>query len=144
FNTFDGPELPNDDDHWRHFGNLIALYKATSKLSVGGSLDRGHQELPGGAAANWLGIAGYGRYAFDDRHALAVRADRFRDPDNGISGTAQKLTEGTLTYEFRPAPNLILKIEGRRDHSTASVFARKANDSTNNQTLVVIGAVATF
>ncbi|MGZ7032070.1 MAG: porin [Thermoanaerobaculia bacterium] len=144
FNTFDGPELPNDDDDWRHFGNLIALYKATPKLSVGGSLDRGHQELPGGGAANWLGIAGYGRYAFDDRHAFAVRAERFRDPDNGISGTAQKLTEGTLTYEFHPTPNLILKIEGRRDHSTASVFARKANDSTDNQTLVVIGAVATF
>lgn len=47
FNTFDGPELPNDNAHWRHFGNLIALFKATPALSIGGSFDRGHQELPG-------------------------------------------------------------------------------------------------
>jgi hypothetical protein len=144
FNTFDGPELPHDNSHWRHFGDLIATWKATPKLSLGTSLDRGHQELPGDAAANWLGVAGYGRYALDDRHAVAMRGSLFRDPDNAISGAAQTLTEVTLTYEFHPAANLIMKIEGRHDHSTAAIFARKANELTSNQTIVVIGAVATF
>lgn len=143
-NTFDGPELPNDNTHWRHFGDLIASYKATPKLSLAGSLDRGHQELPGDIAANWLGIAGFGRYAFDDRHAVAVRGSLFHDPDNAISGAAQRLTEETLTYEFHPVTNLIVKIEGRHDHSTAAVFARKTNESTNNQTIAVIGAAVTF
>jgi hypothetical protein len=143
-NTFDGPELPHDNSHWRHFGDLIASYKATTKLTLAASLDRGHQELPGDATANWLGIAGFGRYAFDDRHAVAVRGSLFNDPDNAISGAAQKLTEETLTYEFRPVANLIVKIEGRHDHSTAAVFARKTNGLTDNQTIVVIGAVATF
>ena len=142
-NTFDGPELPHDNSHWRHFGDLIVSYKGTPKLSVAGSADRGHQELPGDATANWLGIAGFGRYAFDDRHAVAVRGSLFHDPDNAISGAAQKLTEETLTYEFHPVANLIVKIEGRHDHSTATVFARR-NGLTNNQTIVVVGAVATF
>ena len=142
-NTFDGPELPHDNSHWRHFGDLIASYKVTPKLSLAGSLDRGHQELPGDATASWLGIAGFGRYAFDDRHAVAVRGSLFHDPDNAISGAAQKLTEETLTYEFHPVANLIMKIEGRHDHSTAAVFARR-NGLTNTQTIVVIGAVATF
>jgi hypothetical protein len=144
FNTFDGPELPNDNAHWRHFGDLITLYKATPSLSIGGSLDRGHQELPADATANWLGIGGFGRYTLDPRRAFAVRVERFRDSENGISGTAQKLTEATLTYEYRPVENLIVKMEGRRDHSTAPVFAKGTNQSTNNQTLIVIGAVATF
>lgn len=143
-NTFDGPELPNDNSHWRHFGDLIATYNGTPKLSIGGSLDRGRQELPGDAAANWLGIVGYGRYAFDDRHALAVRAERFRDPDNGISGTAQTLTEATVTYEIRPVPNLIVKAEGRRDRSTAAVFGKGSSGASRTQNLFVIGAVATF
>jgi hypothetical protein len=142
-NTFDGPELPNDNTHWRHFGDLIATFKATPSLSVGGSIDRGRQELPDGPAANWIGIAGYGRYALDKQRAFAVRVERFNDPDNGISGTARKLTEATLTYEYRPIENLILKVEGRRDHSTASVF-RSRTGSSRNQTIVVIGAVATF
>jgi hypothetical protein len=143
-NTFDGPELPHDNSHWRHFGDLIASWKATPKLSLAGSLDRGHQELPGDTTANWLGVAAFGRYAFDDRHAVAVRCSLFHDPDNAISGAAQKLTEETLTYEFHPVTNLIVKIEGRHDHSTAPVFAHKTDQSTNNQTIVVIGAVATF
>ncbi len=144
FNTFDGPELPSDNKDWRHFGNLIALYKATPKLSIGSSLDRGHQELRGGSAANWFGVAGYGRYAFDDHHAFAGRVERFRDFDNGISGTAQTLSEATLTYELRPVHNLILKLEGRHDHSTASVFARGTDRTSPNQTIIVVGAVATF
>jgi hypothetical protein len=143
FNTFDGPELPDDDKHWRHFGDLIATYKATPSLTLGGSIDRGRQELPGDAAANWFGIAGYGRYALDKRCAIALRVERFSDPDNGISGASQRLVEGTLTYEYRPAENLILKFEGRRDSSTATVFARGRNTS-RNETIAVIGAVVTF
>ena len=143
-NTFDGPELPNDNRDWRHFGDLIATFKATPSLSIGGSLDRGRQELPGDRAANWLGVAGYGRYALGKQRALAVRVERFADPGNGISGTPQTLTEATVTYEYKPAGNLILKFEGRRDHSTASVFTRGTNGSSRNETIVVIGAVATF
>ncbi|MGA8806836.1 MAG: porin [Thermoanaerobaculia bacterium] len=135
-NTFDGPELADDDKQWRHFGDLIATFTATPRLSIGGSIDRGRQE-----AANWVGVAAYGRYAFDERRAVAVRAERFSDPQNGISGTPQKLAEATLTFEYRPAPNLILKVEGRRDHSTAPAFN---GSSSRDETIVVIGAVATF
>jgi hypothetical protein len=143
-NTLDGPELPNDNRHWRHFGDLITTYKITPALSVGASIDRGRQALPGTAAANWLGLGAYSRYALDDRRALAFRVERFNDPDNGISGSAQNLTEGTLTYEFRPAANLIVKIEARRDHSTAPVFNKGKNATSNDQALLLVGAVATF
>ncbi|HSP17412.1 MAG TPA: outer membrane beta-barrel protein [Thermoanaerobaculia bacterium] len=144
FNTFDGPELPHDDRHWRHFGDLIATWNATKALRFGASIDRGHQALPGSKSANWLGVGGWGRFVLDTRRALAVRVERFRDPENGISGTPQKLTEGTLTYELRPVENLILKIEGRRDRSTAPVFNTKSDSSSQTETLIVIGAVATF
>ena len=71
---------------------------------------------PGRTAWNWFGIAGYGRYEFDDRHAFAIRAERFRDPDAGIIGFALTLTEDTMPVELRPRPHLMLKFEGRRDH----------------------------
>ena len=138
-NTFFGPELPKDDHHQRTFGDLVATWKATPKLAIGGSLDRGRQTFASGTAANWLGVAGYTRYAFDERHALAFRAERFRDPGNGISGTSQTLDEETLTYEFRPSAHLILKLEGRKDHSTAAVF-----NGSQNQTLAIASAVAVY
>jgi len=143
FNTFAGPELANDDKHLRVLGDLVATWKATRRLSVGTSIDRGHQALPGHLTASWLGVAGYARYALDDRRALAIRAEQFRDPRNGISGNAQTLAEGTVTLEYRPAAHLILKLEGRRDRSTAEVFARGSGHA-QTQTIVVAGAVATF
>lgn len=143
FNTFDGPELPNDNSDWRHFGDVIATYKVTPKWSLGGSIDRGHQQYRNDVAANWLGIAGYSRYAFNDRRAFAVRVEHFDDPDNGISGTAQTLNEATLTYEYRPSANLILKLEGRYDHSTADVFSKK-DGTTDSQAFAIAGVVVTF
>jgi hypothetical protein len=139
FNTFVGPELPHDNKHLRTFGDLVATYKITPKLTAGASLDRGRQEYPGGAAANWLGVAAYGRYAVNDRTALAVRVERFRDPRGGISGFAQTLTGATLTYEVRPTPHLNLKFEGRRDHSTAPLF-----NASRNQTLAIASVVVTY
>jgi len=121
------------DNHSRHFGDLIALYEATPKLKVAGSLDRGRQDLPGDAHASWLGVAGFARYEIDAKNAVAFRAERFSDPHNGITGAPQTLEEGTVTYELRPAKNLIVKIEARHDRGTI-----------DNQTIVVFSAVATY
>ncbi len=121
-------------DNHRKFGDLVATYKATPKLSLGTSVDHGYQ-----SPANWVGVAAYARYALDDRNAFAFRAERFRDPDAGISGFSQTLNEQTLTYELRPHKHLILKLEGRRNHSTAPVF----NNSTD-QKLAIASAVVTF
>ncbi|HYM60876.1 MAG TPA: porin [Thermoanaerobaculia bacterium] len=139
FNTFIGPELPRDDRHLRKFGDVVATWKTTAQLTIGASVDRGRQEYGATRAAIWLGLAAYARYALNVRHAIAARAERFNDRDAGISGVAQALDEGTLTYEFRPSSHWILKFEGRRDRSTAPVFA-----GSNNQTLAIVSAVAAF
>jgi hypothetical protein len=144
FNTLAGPELPNDNTHMRVFGDLVASCKVTPKLSLATSVDRGRQSLPGGSAANWLGVAAYAHYDFNAQHAAAVRVETFHDPDNGISGFSQTLREASLTYQYRAAPGLVLKFAARHDHSTASVFDRGANGKSENQTIAVIGAVVTF
>jgi hypothetical protein len=133
-NTFSGPELANNDDDWRHFGNLLVSY----------ALDHGRQELPDADAADWTGIGGYARFALSDKSAIAIRAEQFDDPDNGISGTAQKLREGTLTFEYRPVERLILKLEARHDDSTEPVFQEEGRSFSDAQTLIVFGAIATF
>ena len=138
-NTLIGPELANDNKDSRVFVDLIATYNVTPKLTAAASLDRGRQELPGTAYANWLGESVWGRYAMNTRHAVAVRADRLRDPNSAISGFSQTISSGTLTYEFDPTKNFILKAEGRRDHSTSAVFCNR-----DHQTLWILSTVARF
>lgn len=122
----------------RTFADVVVLYRAGPRLQLGTSVDLGSQD-----DANWRGAGAYARYAINDRHAVAVRAEEFRDPDNGISGTFQRLREATLTYELRPREQLILKVETRYDRSTADVFGDQ-NGLRDRQFLALAGAVVTF
>jgi hypothetical protein len=122
-----------DDD--RTFGDIVALYRLTPKLQLGVSVDAGTREH-----ANWRGVAAYARVKLDERDAIAMRAEEFRDPDDAISGTAQRLREATLTIEVRPREYLILKFETRYDRSTAAVFA----DDERHELLALASAVVTF
>ena len=103
-------------------------------------MDAGTQERPDTSDARWLGAGAFARYAFTDRHAVAIRAEQFRDRDAGITGAGQTLREATLTYELRPREHLILKFETRYDRSTARVFA----DDDRTEFLAIAGAVVTF
>jgi len=142
-NTFFGPELAGDDESMRKFADVVVLYKVSPRLQLGASVDVGAQEMPGTDDANWSGVGGYARYSISDRHVIAVRAEQFRDPEAGISGAAQTLREGTLTYESRPHEQLILKFETRYDRSTADVFGDR-DDFTDKQFLALASAVVTF
>jgi hypothetical protein len=119
----------------RTFADVVVLYRVRPRLQLGASGDVGSQEH-----AQWRGGGAYARYAIDDHNAVAVRAEHFRDPEAGISGTARTLHEATVTYEMHPREHVILKLETRYDRSTAPVFT----DQERSQFLVLAGAVVTF
>jgi hypothetical protein len=149
-NTLAGPELPDDDENWRVLGDVVVTVPIGASWTLGASVDAARQDQPTDETAHWAGAAIYARWAPpESKLAVALRLERFDDDDGAISGTAQRLDEGTLTLEYRPTPNLILKLEGRRDRSTADVFrAEAAADGSpvfvEDQTLMLVGVVAAF
>ncbi len=157
-NTLFGPELPDDTSHWRSFVDFVGTLKISEKVNVAASLDLGEQRRPGLPPARWQGASLWLRTLLSNSSssspssltsspvsALAARVEYFHDPDNGITGLAQTLWEGTLTFEYRPHPQLILKLEGRYDHSTADSFGGPDGPLTKrDELLFVLGAVATF
>jgi hypothetical protein len=155
FNTFVGPELPDNDDDYRLLGDLVVTVKATPSLSLGASVDLAREERPVGGDARWWGGGLYARFAPpDSKTAFAVRGEFYDDEDGAISGTAQTLKELTATLEHRPASNLILKLEGRYDVSSADVFAAEDTGRDrpeqgpalrkDSQFLLLLGVVAAF
>jgi len=137
-NTFLGPELAGDDDSLRKFADVVVLYKLNPSLRLGGTIDVGAQEN-----ARWSGVGILARFAVNAHNALAIRAEHFSDPDNAITGTAQRLRAVTLTYEARPHDNVILKLEARYDKSSAKVFFKR-DTTTDRQFLALAGVVMTF
>ena len=150
FNTFVGEEGSGDATGLRLFGDLVATYAVTDAFSVSGTADVGTQRRPGMDAALWYGAGLNARVQVARPVAVAARAELYQDRDGLISGTAQRLAEGTVTLEVKPAEHLVLKLEARHDRSTAAVFGGPETtlDGTpvprSHQTLVVGGATAYF
>jgi hypothetical protein len=147
-NVIGGPERPDNEKDWRVLADLVANVKVSSALFVGTSFDIATESRPG-KNASWNGIAAYARLSPPtSKTALALRVERFADRDGAISSTRQRLAEATLTLEHRPAPGLIVKLEGRYDRSTAALFAATAHDGSpvlrRHQLLVLAGVVAAF
>ncbi|RPH70179.1 MAG: porin [Myxococcaceae bacterium] len=150
FNTFFGPELDNDNGHWRFFGDIVWVLALNASMQLAVTADAGLQQRPNIDAATWHAAGVYVRHQFSPKWATSVRGEYYRDSDGYITGVAQTLVEGTLTLECRPWEILILKLEGRYDHSTASVFNTSTvlpdgtPSTAKDQVLVVLGAVAAF
>ena len=62
---------------------------------------------------------------------------------NTGGGTAQTLWETTLTLQYKPAPQLITRVEGRHDHSDRNVFLN-GTVATNNQTTLGFQVIYLF
>jgi hypothetical protein len=153
FNGIVGPELPDNDHDLRLLLDTVVVWKATPSWSLALSFDLAGQEQPATEDARWHGVSLSARRATPgSRTGIALRGEYYDDGDGAISGTPQILQEVTATFEYRPVDQLILKVEGRYDRSTAEVFAGDALDPTTgeavrdhrDQTLLLVGAVATF
>lgn len=150
-NTLVGPEQADNERDLRLLGDLVATLAVTPSLGLGLSVDAAREARTPDRATHWHGFGLYARFARPaSSTALALRAERYDDPDGAISGVPQRLHEITLTLERRPVAALLLRLEGRYDRSSAAVFASDTLDGAGlplrkrNQFLLLFGALASF
>jgi hypothetical protein len=141
-----GPELTGSNDSIRHVWDTIVTYNHDDNLSFLVNYDYGRETgaFPTDPDQAWQGIAGYVRYAFNDKVAVASRLEWFQDDDGWSTGTQQQVKEFTQTFEYKLAGDLLSRFEVRRDWSTAPVFLKGANRFVQNQTTFLLGFVYSF
>jgi hypothetical protein len=94
------------------------------------------------------GIAAYAKFQATDIFASSIRGEYYSDqkgsnlllnPDpvkDGVGkGTGARVSEVTLTEEFKIASTLILRVEVRHDDSNQHVFSRDGKPSKSDNTL---------
>jgi lipoprotein-anchoring transpeptidase ErfK/SrfK len=123
-NYLAGPEMADTNRHWRQLSDTVVTYQATDKLSLMANYDYGRGDHVPDLAhpVYWTGAAGYVRYAFSDRYALATRYEYYNDHDGFTTGLPQHVSEFTGTFERRVAQHLITRLEFRRDFSNQPAF----------------------
>jgi hypothetical protein len=140
-----GPERSGNDVDPRTALDLVAILRAGSRLTLGANADWGVDKnaVAPGQDAQWSGVAGYARMAVAPSFALTVRAETFDDRDGFRTGTAQTLSEITLTPELRLTPRLMVRGDARVDRSNHDVF-EKSDGLAKSQPTLSAGVLYTF
>jgi hypothetical protein len=137
-NYMQGPEGDNNNHDQRSLIDLVATIKPIKPLSIILNYDYGKQDNTGASAFTWSGYSGIVKYDISDTYSFAVRGESFDDTDGFRTGMKQKLTEVTVTPEFRLAGGLILRPEYRRDMSNQQAFD---NNTKKSQDTIALGAM---
>jgi hypothetical protein len=91
----------------------------------------------------WTGIAGYVKYAFNEKYAVATRYEYYDDHNGFTTGTAQHFNEFTGTFEHKVGGSLITRLEYRRDMSNQPSLL-KGSAPVKSQDTVAAGLIYTF
>ncbi len=145
FNYIGGPALPDTvSKKFRNVANLIATCQATDKLSFAVDGVYGQENLPAGVAL-WKGVAVYARYTPGDPCAITLRGEVYNDPEGFTTGASQDIKEITLTYEYKPVTNLILRAEYRYDSADGLMYDGNGGSLTRkNQATLDVAAIVVF
>jgi len=125
--------------------DIVAAY-TMDKLTVGLNVDFASAQQGLGAVnarTPFSGLALYGKYAWTDAMATALRVEYFSDKNGallgptvaGDSGTGSRVFEFTLTQEIKVANQLIIRIEFRHDDSNNHDFTRNEKAARGDNTL---------
>jgi len=146
-NAIDGFEnLTPIESGKRTVYDVIVTQKFSDAFTLAVNADYGQAKTDLGFAI-WKGAALYGRYAFSEKTALALRGELFDDPQGYATGFgAPKLDvkEVTGTYEYFFSHALLLRGEVRYDFANAPVFDKSMPGTETGQATALIGAVILF
>jgi hypothetical protein len=88
------------------------------------------------------GAAGYARYAFSNRIAVAARAEYLSDRGGLFSGLNQALKETTATFDYKLSEGFLMRYEWRRDFSNQPSFLTSTqNILSKEQNTATLGLV---
>lgn len=120
--------------------DTVATYNATTALQFVLSYDWGRQDPSAvTAGGRWSGIAAYVNDRLSRRWRISLRGESLDDPDGFVTGTAQRLAEGTVTVGYDATAQFELRLEGRYDRSNRPTFYDLHSAATTGRTLIRYG-----
>ena len=147
-NYMAGPEAKDTDSGCRQLSDTVVSYAPTEKISFVVNYDygRGDRDQFSDVAdiVSWTGVAGFVRYAFNRKYAVATRYEYYDDRNGFTTGTAQHINEITGTFQHVIAEHILGRFEFRRDDSSQPIFERGTSVLVNTQNTFTAGLVFAF
>jgi Putative beta-barrel porin-2, OmpL-like. bbp2 len=125
------------------FFDLVAT-ASLGDLSLVANADVGINTRDGAGAevsnVFWGGMLG-ARYALAEQFGVAARGEYVSDEDGIFYGGKTGIVTGTLTLDYKPNPNVVLRWDNRIETADADIFFNGAGAATGSWFESVVGAV---
>jgi len=138
YSTYFGNEQPDSNKLWRNFHNFYAQMQLTDKFGLIAGFDIGaQQKVKAESAKNvWYSPVVIARYSVNNKFKIAARAEYYKDENGVIIATVTPngfQTYGySLNFDYLPADNIMLRIEGRGLSSKDKIFLDGTMPSNSN------------
>jgi hypothetical protein len=136
---------------FRHFGDLVIIGKPHEKLTLALNADIGADQIIVNPVTGdyrnvlWWGSTAVVRWAFTEQWAAAVRGDFLHDRDGFTTGNdGLMIGSATLTIDYSPVPNLMLRLENRYDGASQDYFQAGARELRNFQVTTLLAAIVSL
>ncbi|MCC7004298.1 porin [Candidatus Nomurabacteria bacterium] len=165
-NHWFGNEVPsNERKQNRYYHNLILEGGITEKILLGITFDagmqnteydylytpiieEGYRKVPGKAYRHWYDGAFYAKFIINNEWSLGCKLERYYDPTEVMIQTNAKkgfaVTTGSLTLNYKPEDYLMVRLEGRMNHSTDQKIFRYDKTDYAKDEMLLIGNVSFF
>ncbi|MES1173751.1 MAG: porin [Myxococcales bacterium] len=141
---------------WRHFIDLLITSDPIDSLHLALNADLGVENVRDDedptqfASQSWLGAMLGARYLVSSKFALAGRGEVYKDKHGITTGSVNGLpihdvviSTATLTVDFMPTKNLMLRLDNRWDHATKEIFPKGVRDLKGDLVTSTLGVVVT-
>lgn len=150
YSTFIGNDKPTDDKRMRYFNNLYGILKWSEKFQTTLGFDFGMEETSSdsGEFYNWYSPVCILRYVFNDRWALAGRAELYTDKEGVIIATGTEhgfqTTGYSINLDWQLRTNAVWRVEGRWLNSKDDIFIDGDGQPTNTNMAVTTSMAFSF
>jgi hypothetical protein len=138
WSTFFGTDTPDINRLMRYFSNFYASIKPSKKIKILTGFDIGYQQKfkHSDTYSHWYNLTVIGQYSFSEKWKTALRIEHFQDIDHVIIMTNNlndfKTTGVSLNLDYKPAPFIYCRIEGRYLNNSSTIFATEQGFSRSN------------
>ncbi len=152
--TLDRPG--NNSSGWRHFVDLLITSDPIDSLHLVLNADYAVEKQRDSdfattfSAHSWFGAMLGARYLVCEKFAVAGRAEIYRDKDgvttgsvNGIPITGATIATGTVTLDYLPGKNLLVRLDNRLDSSNKQMFPKGVRELSGTLFTTTLGVVVT-
>lgn len=148
--SFFGNDKPDSVSLTRVFHNFYGIFQLNNRFDLTLGFDTGWEENPreGDDAGFWYSPVVIGHYAFNDRLALAVRAEYYSDEKGVIIATGTENGFKTLglsaNLDVQVHRNALWRIEGKLFSSKDKIFLDADGQATNTNAVLTTALAVWF